>query len=174
MRFARFRVVRELGRGAQGTVHEAVDVERESRVALKTLRRLGGRVRLGELVEQSGSWLFTMELVDGVDFITYVRGERSLEQTRRGRRAWTGEAGRRARSASPGSATRGGRAVDADPCELRHDASFDEGRLRRALGQLAVALAFLHALPLAASHRPARRRMPTPASPRSRSGTQGR
>ena len=79
-RLARFRVVRELGGGAQGSVHEAIDLERDLPVALKTLRLLGAEeiarfkvefravrdlrhpnlVSLGDLIEDAGRWFFTM------------------------------------------------------------------------------------------------------------------
>jgi serine/threonine protein kinase len=163
-RFARFRVVRELGSGAQGTVHEAIDVERDARVALKTLRKLGAGeivrlksefravrdlrhpnlVRLGELVEEGGRWFFTMELVDGVDFLEHVRGpqapDRSTSPTH-----LEGAGNPHSVIAVRGhGAGRGPAAVDEPPREARAEAAFDEKRLRHALGQLAVALAFLH------------------------------
>jgi len=76
-----------------GAVYEVLDTERDERVALKTLRRADGQllyrlktefralsslhhpnlVRLGELVEASGQWFFTMELLDGQDFLGWVR-----------------------------------------------------------------------------------------------------
>ena len=89
---ARFAVLRRIGRGGMGTVYEALDRERKTRVALKTLSTLNADtlllfknefralqdiqhpnlVRLGELFEEAGQWFFTMELVVGVDFMTYV------------------------------------------------------------------------------------------------------
>ena len=73
-------------------MYEAVDRDTNRRVALKILRRLDpyllvrfknefralqnvrhpNLVRLGELIEDHGSWAFTMELIEGVDFLTYV------------------------------------------------------------------------------------------------------
>ena len=76
-----------------GVVYEAIDRSQGSRVALKTLRdRLSAHdlyrlkaefrsleglehpnlVSLGELIQEDGAWFFTMELVDGVDLLTYV------------------------------------------------------------------------------------------------------
>ena len=76
----RFRVVRQLGAGGMGVVYEAHDVEKDERVALKTLQTMDAEalfrfkrefrtlhgiehpnlVRLGELVEHEGIWFFTM------------------------------------------------------------------------------------------------------------------
>ncbi len=81
-----------------GVVYEALDRERNTRVALKTLRtvkpdailRFKNEFRalsdiqhpnlasLGELFEEDGQWFFTMELVRGVHFLDYVR--RPLEE----------------------------------------------------------------------------------------------
>jgi serine/threonine protein kinase len=88
----RFELVRRIGAGGIGLVYEATDRSYGTRVAVKTLQRLDGEallrfknefrmlqgihhpnlVRLGELFEEGGHWFFTMELLDGVDFMTYV------------------------------------------------------------------------------------------------------
>src|SRR5262249_40613156 len=79
-----------------GVVYEAYDRERRMRVALKTLRTLSaeGILRfknefralqdlshpnlctLGELITLGRQWFFTMELVDGVDLLGWVRPQR--------------------------------------------------------------------------------------------------
>lgn len=92
----RFELIARLGAGAHGEVFEAYDRLRGTRVALKTLRNTTPDsilrfkrefralvqlhhphlVEYGELFEQSGQWFFSMELVEGVDFLHYVRGGR--------------------------------------------------------------------------------------------------
>jgi eukaryotic-like serine/threonine-protein kinase len=89
----RFEILRCLGAGGMGTVYEAFDRERKERVALKTLRAMNAEsllrfkhefrefqdlshpnlVSVGELFSDEGDWFFTMELLDGVDFLEYVR-----------------------------------------------------------------------------------------------------
>jgi hypothetical protein len=89
----RYRVIRKLGEGGMGIVYEVQDTQRGERVALKTLRnpdpekiyRLKREFRalanlndanlisLYELVVSDNVCFFTMELVDGVRIIHYVR-----------------------------------------------------------------------------------------------------
>ncbi len=89
----RFEHRGELGAGEVGIVHRVLDRARDEEVALKVLRRLGGRelyrfkrefrmladlehpnlVRLHDLFEVGGDWMYTMELVDGVPFGQWVR-----------------------------------------------------------------------------------------------------
>ncbi len=93
----RFVVQRRLGVGAFGVVYEAFDRERGISVALKTLREANvealyrlkqefraltnlahpNLVALHELLAHDEQWFFTMELVEGVNFLDYVR--RGLE-----------------------------------------------------------------------------------------------
>jgi serine/threonine protein kinase len=89
----RFQLHRLLGSGAFGIVYEAFDCEQGRRVALKVLRRtqptflyqfkrefrslVGIRhpnlVELHELFSEGPFWFFTMDLVRGDNFLTYVQ-----------------------------------------------------------------------------------------------------
>jgi len=90
---SRFELRRHLGTGGMGAVYQAYDRERKEDVALKTVLRADptavylfkrefrnladvahpNLVNLYELLYEEGHWFFTMELLDGVDFLTYVR-----------------------------------------------------------------------------------------------------
>jgi serine/threonine protein kinase/tetratricopeptide (TPR) repeat protein len=95
---ARFRVLGKLGEGGMGDVYEVYDQHRGMRLALKHLRRVDGMglyrfkrefrslgnlshpniIALYELISEGEDWFLTMELVEGVDLLTYVRGGQSL------------------------------------------------------------------------------------------------
>src|SRR4051812_6271374 len=95
----RFELLSKLGQGAHGEVFAAIDRARGTRVAIKALRDTTPQsilrfkrefrslatlhhvnlVELGELFEDDGRWFFSMELVEGPDFLRHVRartGER--------------------------------------------------------------------------------------------------
>ncbi len=91
----RFTILRRLGKGGMGTVYEAKDRERNTRVALKTLRNVDpvgiylfkvefrslaelshqNLLPLFELFCEDDHWFFTMELLEGAsDLRSYIRG----------------------------------------------------------------------------------------------------
>src|SRR4051812_31314610 len=128
-----------------GVVYEAFDRERNARVALKTLKTSDATavlrfknefrwlqdlqhpnlVSFHELFSESGQWFFTMELVDGVDFLTWVRAGRSLDL-----------------AAAPDATT--DPVLTIQPTVTR-GSPYDEARLRGALTGLARGIAALHA-----------------------------
>ncbi len=93
----RFEVRGTLGAGGAGTVYRVYDQVMQREVALKLLRTASGRdlfrfkrefraladivhpnlIALHELHAVDGSWYFTMELVEGVAFIDWVRPSRT-------------------------------------------------------------------------------------------------
>jgi serine/threonine protein kinase len=143
----RFRIRRRLGMGGMGVVYEAYDMKRDKTVALKTLinaepsyiyrlktefRSLSdvahpNLVSLYELMSDGRYWFFTMELVDGVNFLDFVRDGEST-------------------ASEPTVLS----LEELDTLEtlplpaLSRAPIFNEGRLRLALKQLAEGLNALH------------------------------
>ena len=191
---ARFRVLRRLGAGGMGVVYEVFDRDRDLRVALKTIQHFDASalyrfkkefrtledvvhpnfVRLWELFSEGGRWFFTMELVEGIDFLSYVcpadrqppagpaaaAAERP-PTTERPAPGTTTEPGSDRGLSMPGGSdgtadgTTGRQPVTTDPGTKRDPsgaagtptpAGLDLVRLRSALSQLAGGLVALHAM----------------------------
>lgn len=101
-RLGNYRLIRQLGRGGMGLVFEAEHLQRKHHVALKTLPAVDGAtlhafkqefrrmaemnhphvVGLHSLEEDHGHWYFTMDLVNGTDFLSYVRPNGKLDENR--------------------------------------------------------------------------------------------
>jgi serine/threonine protein kinase/tetratricopeptide (TPR) repeat protein len=99
----RYRIVQRLGAGAMGTVFEALDPQASTPVAIKSVSRLSPEaltrfkqefrllaelrhrnvVSLYHLYHEGARLYFTMELVRGVDFITWLCGERLPDMPQR-------------------------------------------------------------------------------------------
>ncbi len=157
----RFTLVRRVGTGGMGVVYEAYDRKRGELVALKTMRRADpsalarfkqefrsladithpNLVNLYELFAVDDRWFFTMELVEGSDFLRYVRSRPSADPVDLG-------------PPSRPPADPGGNEPDppaapaaAETAEFVQGArsfGLDEGRLRDGLRQLAEGVEALH------------------------------
>jgi hypothetical protein len=97
-----FRLIRKIGSGGMGSVFEAVHVGRGYRRALKTLPKVSGDslhrfkrefrvladvthpnlVGLHTLENDGGQWFITMDLLDGCDFLSYVRPSGRMDEVR--------------------------------------------------------------------------------------------
>src|SRR5258708_1533388 len=148
-----------------GVVYEAIDVERGERIALKTILHHDAEtvarvkhefralqdihhrnlVTLRELVAETNDVFFTMELVDGVDLVTWVRGRGRPVPPSASPTLLEPSRGRDATDTQPDIDTHGvPSASGAQPLVQREPGAFDEARLRDAFGQMALGLSALH------------------------------
>jgi serine/threonine protein kinase len=159
----RFTIIRRIGAGGMGIVYEAYDKERDVRVALKTLPRAdaGGLYRfkkefrtladvvhpnlvaLHQLISVGEQWFFTMEFVDGCDFLEFVRPQATAStESKKGPTSSLSESqGETVEHLPPDVEKRGTDPRLRNPTFLgpeQHD------RLREALRQLADGLCALH------------------------------
>ena len=151
----RFEVVRRLGEGAMGVVYQVHDRVRGSRVALKTVQRLDANalyrlkhefrsladvthtnlIALHELLSIEEQWFFTMELVEGTDFLSYVRPSGAqLEDDWTAVRSFEPNAVGAPLSQRPRAA----------PRKLTGRSKLSETRLRASLAQLVSGLMAIH------------------------------
>jgi hypothetical protein len=98
----RFEILRELGRGGMGRVFKAWDPARREQVAIKVLLGISSAsmyrfkrefrslaevahpnlVRLHELFSENGRLFFSMELLDGTDFLDWARSTADFDRLR--------------------------------------------------------------------------------------------
>ncbi len=153
----RFTLVRRVGKGGMGVVYEAYDQKRGELVALKTMRRVDptalvrfkqefrslsdithpNLVNLYELFAVDDRWFFTMELVEGTDFVSYVRSRLPAASAGSGPSPPPSAVGA---VAEPGERA----AALSEPAAAPSPLIFDPGRLRDAMRQLAEGIEALH------------------------------
>jgi serine/threonine protein kinase len=161
----RFKLLRCIGAGGMGVVYEAESLERPERVALKTLNHLNADaiyrfkhefrslagvlhpnlVQMHELSCDGPNWFFVMDYVDGVPFIEYVRGARTLSESRLASTIDVRGRYDRRPSDAPESVSDSSSGAPALPERTPNPPAFYV-RLRRALGELVSGVNALHAL----------------------------
>jgi eukaryotic-like serine/threonine-protein kinase len=159
-RLGEYELRRELGRGGMGTVYEAVHVRRGDRVALKTLPTIDAArlhrfkrefraladvnhpnlIGLGTLEADGCHWFFTMDLIEGTDFLSYVRPV-SVGNALRGVPP-TGDSQPESVAETAVEAQRN--ATEGVPYRPATPGGLDIDRLRAALAQLVAGVMALH------------------------------
>jgi eukaryotic-like serine/threonine-protein kinase len=147
----RFQTIRQLGVGGMGVVYEVLDRQRNVRVALKTLIKADAAsiyrfkrefraladithpnlISLYELMSTDRRWFFTMELLDGLDFVRHMRD--------------SGETAASMRPADYLDSTVVDPTSSMSPRRGTASAPRDFDKLRAGLRQLAEGVAALHA-----------------------------
>jgi eukaryotic-like serine/threonine-protein kinase len=167
----RYEVLQCLGRGGMGAVYEVRDRESGQHLALKTLLKATpaslylfkqefrtltdedhpNLVRLHEFVMTgSDRVFFTMELVRGTDFTSYVRGSESRRESQRPAlpAAATGLSGTRIVDGSNPAPAPDDSSLDAQAIaqgRIKRKAAADLDRLRAAMRQLVEGVVAIHA-----------------------------
>jgi eukaryotic-like serine/threonine-protein kinase len=159
----RFELLRHLGSGGMGTVYEVFDKQVGARVALKTLRTTSAEallqlkhefravqdlrhqhlVELFDLFEVDGHWFFTMALVEGQHFLSYVRPG-AVELSLSGVSETILLSPERAPESGLQLSTKVARPPLAPEPEPARSGELDAARLRAAFAQLALGLCALH------------------------------
>lgn len=182
----RFQLQRQLGSGGFGSVYQVFDQERKTIVALKTLHQTDAEslyrfkqefrtladihhhnlVSLYELMSDEDQWFFTMELVQGVNFLEYLwnnkKGLESIDSIINANTVRVAEGEEILTQKNPGNTLQHEKTLTQKQISSQDfniisqkmanestdvhflEFSLDEGRLRSALRQLAEGLFVLH------------------------------
>ncbi len=102
LRLGEYLILDQLGQGGMGIVYKAIHVTQADEVALKLLPQVDGNtltqfkrefrsaadihhpnlIGLHTLEADGNQWFFTMDLIEGTDFLSYVRPDDQLDEAR--------------------------------------------------------------------------------------------